>query len=313
MSERERERIERGKRERGRGREREGESVTRIHCTDHLRLDPTSIAHLIPGIYDTHIHIRGAPLLEESGLTPSHRMITEKISIGEVAKKDLVVLPSKIQVKSLVEILKNCQHNSFPIINGQEKTKMVIEGSISRPVLYKMMEHRMGLFDNPEAAPGEGEESGEQAGGAEENGAASAGGLETKYGLPRDQRRRRGLQSKLEPRIDGDPLDLDLIEFDLNKDHLLESNVYIDLAPFMQQNPFVLSPETSLSRAYHLFRTMGLRYLFVGHTQPVVSGIITRKDLSESAIKLSIGKKVRRRFREGDRRDDSEGEEMEEK
>ena len=58
----------------------------------------------------------------------------------------------------------------------------------------------------------------------------------------------------------------------------------------------MLSPETSLARAYHLFRTMGLRYLLVGHAQPVVSGIITRKDLTEESIKLSIGKKVRNRY-----------------
>ena len=38
------------------------------------------------GIYDTHIHIRGAPLLEGSGLSSSHRMIPEKVTIGDVAK-----------------------------------------------------------------------------------------------------------------------------------------------------------------------------------------------------------------------------------
>ena len=41
---------------------------------------------------------------------------------------------------------------------------------------------------------------------------------------------------------------------------------------------------------------MGLRYLFVGHTQPIVAGILTRKDLTEEHIKLSIGKKVRSKY-----------------
>ncbi|QDZ22769.1 chloride channel protein [Chloropicon primus] len=239
------------------------------------------------GIYDTHIHIRGAPLLEESGLSSSHRMITEKVSIGDVAKKELVVLPSKIQVRSLVEILKNCSHNSFPIVNGAEKSKMVIEGSISRVVLYKMLEHRLGLYNNASTAEG----------GEEEASGVMSEDLDTKYVLPKDQRRRRNLQNKLEPRIDGEPLHLDLLEFELNQENFLESHVYVDMTPFMQQNPFVLSPDTSLSRAYHLFRTMGLRYLLVGHAQPVVSGIITRKDLTEEHIKISIGKKVRRRMK----------------
>ena len=109
------------------------------------------------GIYDTHIHIRGAPLLEESGLSSSHRMITEKVTIGDVAKKELVVLPSRIQLRSLVEVLKNCSHNSFPIVNGAEMSKMVIEGSISRTILMKMLEHRLGLYNDRGAAAVEGE------------------------------------------------------------------------------------------------------------------------------------------------------------
>ena len=97
---------------------------------------------------------------------------------------------------------------------------------------------------------------------------------------------------------------MELLEFELNQQGYLESHVFVDMTSFMQQNPFVLSPETSLSRAYHLFRTMGLRYLLVGHAQPVVSGIFTRKDLTEEHIKISIGKKVRRRLRQRDDRQD---------
>ena len=260
------------------------------------------------GIYDTHIHIRGAPLLEESGLSSSHRMITEKVTIGDVAKKDLVVLPSSIQLRSLIEILKNCTHNSFPIINGSDKSKMVIEGSISRTVIFKMLEHRLGLYNNEQAASVNGDANGDRS----EGDFAMHEDLDTSYSLPQDQRSRRRLQNCLEPRIDGDPLHLDLLEFDLNQQSYLEPHIYIDLKPFMQQNPFVLSPETSLSRAYHLFRTMGLRYLFVGHTQPIVAGILTRKDLTEEHIKLSIGKKVRNKYNKAASSRSDDEEEMEE-
>ena len=45
----------------------------------------------------------------------------------------------------------------------------------------------------------------------------------------------------------------------------------LDLRPFMQRNPFVVQADASLSRTYRLFRTMGLRHLFVGPPQPKVS------------------------------------------
>ena len=44
----------------------------------------------------------------------------------------------------------------------------------------------------------------------------------------------------------------------------------VDLRPFMQRNPFVVHADASLSRAYRLFRTMGLRHLFVAPPQPKV-------------------------------------------
>lgn len=44
----------------------------------------------------------------------------------------------------------------------------------------------------------------------------------------------------------------------------------LDLRPFMQRNPFVVQADANLSRTYRLFRTMGLRHLFVGPPQPKV-------------------------------------------
>ena len=48
----------------------------------------------------------------------------------------------------------------------------------------------------------------------------------------------------------------------------------MDLRPFMQRNPFVVQADANLSRTYRLFRTMGLRHLFVGPPQPKVGGCI---------------------------------------
>jgi chloride channel 7 len=49
----------------------------------------------------------------------------------------------------------------------------------------------------------------------------------------------------------------------------------MDLRPFMQRNPFVVHADASLSRAYRLFRTMGLRHLFVAPPQPKVPPLPT--------------------------------------
>ena len=47
-----------------------------------------------------------------------------------------------------------------------------------------------------------------------------------------------------------------------------EEDLLMDVRPFMQRNPFVVQADASLSRAYRLFRTMGLRHLFVAPPQP---------------------------------------------
>ena len=49
-----------------------------------------------------------------------------------------------------------------------------------------------------------------------------------------------------------------------------DMEMLVDLRPFMQRNPHVVQADASLSRAYRLFRTMGLRHLFVGPPQPQV-------------------------------------------
>ena len=45
----------------------------------------------------------------------------------------------------------------------------------------------------------------------------------------------------------------------------------------MQRTPFIIHGNASLSRAYRLFRTMGLHHLFVGPPKPPVIGVLTRK------------------------------------
>jgi len=54
----------------------------------------------------------------------------------------------------------------------------------------------------------------------------------------------------------------------------------MDLRPFMQRNPFVVQADANLSRTYRLFRTMGLRHLFVGPPQPKVLLIVFQQPVT---------------------------------
>ncbi len=58
-----------------------------------------------------------------------------------------------------------------------------------------------------------------------------------------------------------------------------DPSLFLNLEPYLNPSPFVMRDESSLSRAFRLFRTMGLRHLVIVNVHNEVVGIITRKDL----------------------------------
>ena len=66
----------------------------------------------------------------------------------------------------------------------------------------------------------------------------------------------------------------------------------MDLTRFMQRHPFIVHADARLSRAYRLFRTMGLRHLYVTPSKPQIVGVVTRKDLTEETAALTLGEKA---------------------
>jgi len=58
-----------------------------------------------------------------------------------------------------------------------------------------------------------------------------------------------------------------------------EKGLSIDLAPYMNQTPYLIQSLSPLSRVYRLFRTMGMRHLVVVDSTNKVVGMITRTDL----------------------------------
>eukprot|EP01138_Halocafeteria_seosinensis_P008442 gb/GECG01008627.1/.p1 GENE.gb/GECG01008627.1/~~gb/GECG01008627.1/.p1 ORF type:complete len:955 (+),score=74.00 gb/GECG01008627.1/:1-2865(+) len=63
---------------------------------------------------------------------------------------------------------------------------------------------------------------------------------------------------------------------------------YIDLRPFMNSHPYVMHEESTLQRAYTLFRQIGLRHLTVVNSSFDVVSILTRHELLEDRLKDKI-------------------------
>jgi CBS domain-containing protein len=59
-----------------------------------------------------------------------------------------------------------------------------------------------------------------------------------------------------------------------------ERNMWLDLTPYMNQSPPVVFDNATASRAYHYFRSMGLRHLTVISEMNQVVGTITRHELT---------------------------------
>lgn len=71
-----------------------------------------------------------------------------------------------------------------------------------------------------------------------------------------------------------------------------EMELSIDLTNFMQRHPFIVHADARLSRAYRLFRTMGLRHMYITPSKPQIIGVVTRKDLVEESSALTLGEKA---------------------
>ncbi|KAK9901698.1 hypothetical protein WJX75_008976 [Coccomyxa subellipsoidea] len=225
------------------------------------------------GMDDTHMKIRGAPVLDEPALSPHQKMIADKLAVSELMSMAVVALPPVVKVRQVVETLRCCSHQAFPVTPDVKKAfdsaePFELHGLILRHTVLHLLQHRIGFVDT-----------------------AQADIPPSRSHIPSTQAARLKLLEKLEqrplklrPKDDQEPIIRGLSAAQLEQ--------MVDLRPFMQRNPFVVHADASLSRAYRLFRTMGLRHLFVAPPAPKVMGVITRKDIAEANAKLALGRKA---------------------
>ena len=56
------------------------------------------------GIDDTHIKMRGAPVLEEPSLSSHQKMIADKLTVSELMTMAVVALPPVVKVSTLLSL-----------------------------------------------------------------------------------------------------------------------------------------------------------------------------------------------------------------
>eukprot|EP01025_Chloroclados_australasicus_P045910 TRINITY_DN5061_c0_g1_i3.p1 TRINITY_DN5061_c0_g1~~TRINITY_DN5061_c0_g1_i3.p1 ORF type:complete len:975 (-),score=102.89 TRINITY_DN5061_c0_g1_i3:1065-3989(-) len=231
------------------------------------------------GIYDTHIKLRGTPLLDEFQLEAHQRMLADKLQVGElVPNQRIIALPPVVPVHMLLDALRNCTHATFPVtdeldhIPGQAPVahaEFELHGVVWRGMLMKMIDNRLGFF-RPDA---------------------EGNFPDSNFFIPNKAPKRYQLIECLEEI----PMKMRLKE---EQEEVLTSlteeiikNFYVDLRPFMRRHPYLMHEDAPLSRAYRLYRTMGLRQIFV-ISRPRVRGLITRKDIVEDNAMLQLGSKA---------------------
>ncbi|XP_036204259.1 chloride transport protein 6 isoform X2 [Myotis myotis] len=77
----------------------------------------------------------------------------------------------------------------------------------------------------------------------------------------------------------------DIHDLDLT---LLNPRMIVDVTPYMNPSPFTVSPNSSVSQVFNLFRTMGLRHLPVVNAVGEIVGIITRHNLTYEFLQARL-------------------------
>lgn len=205
-------------------------------------------------------------------------MLHDKISVNEIMVKDLICLQPIISLKDVIRFLRSSKHGAFPvsheaIVNNINVDPISLRGLITRIQLLRMLQNRIGFVKQESLQ------------------ALTPFGKVGDGLIPTNQKERLEMLDALEqvPLKVNVKTEEDEILNAFTEDEL--EKYYLDLRPFIQQHPFCIHENASLSRAYRLFRTLGLRHLFVIPEQPTIVGLLSRKDLTKENAMLILGEK----------------------
>ncbi|XP_026809937.1 H(+)/Cl(-) exchange transporter 7-like, partial [Rhopalosiphum maidis] len=200
---------------------------------------------LTDGIYEMQIKLSGVPIL-----VSEPPPLTSDITTEDFMSDTVCAIPHILMVGKLVDILNTTKHNGFPVVASkvcycrttiEHKCYGLLKGFILRSQLNVILEHNLYLTPLHD---------------------------ENYY-------------TKLELIRKSTFICDDTLLYQRLKVGEDERSIVIDLRPYMNSAPYIVRLETSLSRTFRLFRTLGLRHIVVINNTNEVVGIITRKDLAK--------------------------------
>eukprot|EP00039_Didymoeca_costata_P010778 m.145977 g.145977 ORF g.145977 m.145977 type:complete len:819 (-) comp14959_c0_seq7:1138-3594(-) len=201
------------------------------------------------GIYDIHIHLKKIPVLE-----PEAEETMKRFVCLDVMSTDVVCVERLVRVSDLIAMLKSNNHNGFPVVyehvcastdpKGRrfKQHGRLIGNVLRQQMLIVLKFHRWGKLSQD--------------------------------GLTIDK-------EPLNPDVftTNYPIDLDIHDMILPGEGEVD-DLWIDLKPYMNLFPYTLQPYATLTRAYVLFRGLGLRHIPIVDEDTQVVGYISRVDLS---------------------------------
>lgn len=202
-------------------------------------------------IYEILIHMKGLPFLEYSLKTLG---FLNYRPVSEIMARPAVVINEISKVSSVYELLRTTKHNGYPVLNKDGH----VRGFILRKVLVTLLKFKTFSFPITPVT---------------------------------EDINNKG-DDKVVQLSSGSTIFLDSIErnyphyFNIEDIQLISSefDAFLDVRPYMDTSPYTTHESSSVQRVYRYFRTMGLRHLVVLNENHIVTGIITRKDLTEERL-----------------------------
>ena len=198
------------------------------------------------GIYDTHIHLWGVPILEWEP-PPKSDLVEAK----SVMSSPPIVFKSTPTIRDVVTVLssKDNHHNGFPVVDS-DNGKFI--GLILRSHLLLLLKNKK--FMDPRHPHRYGS-------------ILLQSKLYMSFSDLLDLRQIRDSYPRFFPISN-----IDLAENEMGQ--------RLDLRPYINQNPSIVQESSNLEKIFRQFRALGLRHLVVIDSEMKPTGIITRKDIS---------------------------------
>lgn len=240
------------------------------------------------GLYDIHIHLNHFPIIEHK---PTKQVF--QLSTQDIMSHSLVTVPLVARVGDIFDMLSIVPHNGFPVLypngpDGLPPRGGNLAGIIYRKHLCVLLKH--GTDDKTLFRPAPSHDEAQRI-----STAASLGMKLIRRGSRRGgmlvSATELGPQSRHSTRIlEWHALEGIFPRYPAVKDIVLteqQRQCYIDLRPYIHASPYTVSARTPANQTFRLFRDMGLRHIVVVDGNNDAVGMVTRHDLTHSALSKS--------------------------